>query len=500
MGVAPILPQDNEIVQFRIRTWCLGIIAGFLFTWPLLLFGGPIYIADSVAYYKGGDAAVEFAISKLHRQGDAFPSGVSQSTYSRQPPAVGEAIPVPASQSTEATGVRSIVYSVIAYILGAPSGKMVLLAIAQGLAAGLVFAAFLETFAAQTYKSGLVAALVLATCTPLSFICIFVVPDIFAGLLITTLLALGIAVERMSVTMRLFFVASTALAVSVHASHPPLAAIVTLACVISRIYRGDPRTSHLLWLVAPLTLGMAVTLAANLIGFGETSLAAKRYPLTLARSISDGPARWYLERHCTEIKYTVCEIFPDGFPKDVNSFLFSSDGLEKRATPAQLDRIRTEEATIVLAAAWEYPSAEFSRLAINFLRQLVTVQPYLQFDQTVEFNSADVPVLVSESNAALRPWTLWIKHISLVAAGFSLFWMISRWHQLDLVGRQALLILLIALLSNAGICVFFSGIAGRYQARIIWVLPLLAFALHRRLDGLRMRERLHNIMPHSPAL
>ena len=474
------LSEKNDVVHIRAKTWFTGIIAGFLFTWTLIPFGGPIYIADSVAYYKGGNAAVEFVTSKFNQTSVAPRPAEPQSINGGEVKNDNAVVAKPAAQVAEATGIRSIAYSVIAYLLGAPGGTMLLLAIGQGLLVGIVFAAFLECFAVQTYRSWGVAAVILAICTPLSFVSVFLVPDIFTGMLIVALLALGVAVQRMSTSLRLLFVASAALAVSTHASHPPLAAVVTLFCIISRIYRGERKAAHLVWLVAPLLLGVAGTLVANRIGFGETSLAAKRYPLTLARSISDGPARWHLERHCKEIKYTVCEVFPEGIPKDVSSFLFSSEGLENRATPAQMDAIRAEEATIVLAAAREYPLAELSRLASNFLRQLVAVQPYLEFNQAVEFNSAGIPALVSHGNEALPLWTTWIQTLTLITAGFSLLWLISRWNKMDVVSRQATLILLMALLANAAICVFFSGIAGRYQARVIWVLPLLALALHRR--------------------
>lgn len=46
------------------------------------------------------------------------------------------------------------------------------------------------------------------------------------------------------------------------------------------------------WLAAPIVLGMLATVATGLVGFGTASVAPKRFPLTLARSIEDGPARW----------------------------------------------------------------------------------------------------------------------------------------------------------------------------------------------------------------
>lgn len=479
---------STDKIQIKSRNWLRGMLAGILFSWTLLLIGGPIYIADSLAYYKGGRAAVDFATSKFERASEA-PASTSPNSTQEQELKAGERLESHISEKVpEATGVRSIAYSVMAYVLGAPNGTMMLLAIAQGLLTGLVFAYFLECFAVRSNKGVAVAAIVLAICTPLAFVSVFAVPDIYAGGLIAALIALSIAVERMSIMLRILFVSFTALAISVHASHPPLAAVVTLACMIFRIYRGDRRTVYLAWVLAPLVLGMAVTLTANRVGFGETSLAAKRYPLTLARSISDGPARWYLERHCHEIKYTVCEIFPNGFPKDITSFLFSSKGLENVATPAQMDQIRAEEFQIVLAAAWEYPMVESSKLANNFLRQLMLVQPYVQFHETVVLNSAGMPTLVSQISNSEPWWTTWIGSVSLITTVISLAWIVLRWKSMDIISKQAVAILILAILSNAAICVYFSGITGRYQARVIWLVPLLAFAIHGRLVRIELNS------------
>lgn len=481
MGPARNFVESADKIQIKPGIWLRGMLAGILFSWTLFLFGGPLYIADSLAYYKGGHAAVEFAAIKLDLASQAPALTYSNSAKGQESKASNKLGVEATARVPEAIGVRSIAYSVMAYVLGAPNGTMLLLAIAQGLLTGLMFAFFLECFTVRTNKGVAVAAIVLAICTPLAFVSVFAVPDIFAGVLIAALIALSIAVERMSIMLRILFVASAAFAISAHASHPPLAAVVTSACVIFRIYRGDRRAIHLVWVFAPLVLGMAATLTANRVGFGEMSLAAKRYPLTLARSISDGPARWYLERHCGELKYTVCEIFPNGFPKDINNFLFSSKGLENLATPAQMDQIRAEEFSIVLAAAWEYPIVESSKLANNFLRQLILVQPQVQLDETIVVNSAGVPTIVSHRSNPLPLWTTWIGRMALITTVISLGWIALRWKRIDIISKQAVAILILAIFSNAAICVFFSGITGRYQARVIWLVPLLAFAIYGRL-------------------
>ena len=70
----------------------------------------------------------------------------------------------------------------------------------------------------------------------------------------------------------------------------------------------------------------------SLVGFGEASVAPKRYPFALARSVADGPGLWHLEKHCDTYHYAVCEVFDD-IPKGVGEFLWEETGLRYRATP-----------------------------------------------------------------------------------------------------------------------------------------------------------------------
>jgi len=49
------------------RFLLFSLLAALLFSWPLLVFGSPSYIQDSAAYYKGGRAAVSYAVAELDR-------------------------------------------------------------------------------------------------------------------------------------------------------------------------------------------------------------------------------------------------------------------------------------------------------------------------------------------------------------------------------------------------------------------------------------------------
>ena len=52
---------------------------------------------------------------------------------------------------------------------------------------------------------------------------------------------------------------------------------------------------------------------------GEASVAPKRLPILLARSIDDGPGARFLAEACPEAGFALCDIFPAGVPDDLNA-------------------------------------------------------------------------------------------------------------------------------------------------------------------------------------
>ena len=107
------------------------LIFALLLLWPLILFGGPSYIADSASYLKGGKVAVEFVSSKL------FPQP-SQAPAPGLPAAKAPDLPVAPSFHEAPKGARSVTYSVTAYLLRWPGMDMTALALAQILCAAFL--------------------------------------------------------------------------------------------------------------------------------------------------------------------------------------------------------------------------------------------------------------------------------------------------------------------------------------------------------------------------
>lgn len=467
---APAITGSNPFVRLDLRLLLVSMLAGLLFLWPMLAYGRPGNLQDSAAYYKGGREAVAFALGKLH----ASPPATS-STAPVAGPASSVATP-PVHDPHQVRGARSIAYSVAAYVLGAPRPKMWLLAAAQAFSTGFLCAVVLLLFGSGI-RGSLTKLAVVAAATPVAFVVSLTVPDIFAGLVILAIALLAAFYRSLSPGVRIVSILIGAAGITFHASHLPIGLGVTalaLALLLLAFRRGDP---VLPWqwvsVLAPFVLGAALTVVLNSVAFGGASLAAKRFPLTLARSVSEGPGKWYLEKNCGHLDYAICEVYPNGVPGTVHTFLWGKTGVKERATPEQLDRIRAEEAEVVLAATRAYPFQEIQRLSINLGRQLISFQPGVGLD--VRILAGPEGIATSEIVPFDPFWAEVTGALSIAAVLLSLALLTFRWRSAP--GLQPLIVMvLFGILVNAAVCVYFSGITDRYQARVIWLIPLLALA------------------------
>ena len=263
------------------------LIGTLLFLWPLLAYGRPADFQDSASYYKGGRVAVSFVLDKIHAD-EPTPA----STTAVKAPAVSAA--QPPQQPEQVRGARSIAYSIAAYVLGAPHAQMWLLIIAQTLVTAFVCSVVLLLFGANVRGASWKLA-ALAVATPAAFVTCVIVPDIFAGLVICVIALFATAFGSLSRGVRIACVLIAAAGIAFHASHEPLALGLT-AIAASWMFlnaRGKAPIPRQQWAVlfAPLLLGVAVSVALNFAAFGGGGLTGKRYPLTLARSVAEGPGR-----------------------------------------------------------------------------------------------------------------------------------------------------------------------------------------------------------------
>lgn len=463
------------MVRFdRALAWRALVFAAFLL-WPLILFGRPTYLmGDSLAYLNTGQQAVEF-----------FESGISSRIASRTPPGAGNHPEVanakPVARGADTKTARSVPYSVAAYALRWPGQDLTGLAIAQVLAVSIVCAIAGSVLGMRRLRSYVAVAALVAFATPLAAFTAYTIPDIWAGILLGAMTLLIATANRLSTGIKLFLAGAVVFAVTAHASIPPVAA--GMAIIGAVLYFVQRRFGLILpartlaWLLLPLLLGFGTNIAINYISFGKVSATGKRIPTALARSISQGPGKWYLEEQCKIPRYAVCEIYGTKIPGTINGFLFDKNSLSDLATPEQMDRIRAQESEIVLQAAMTYPGVEMRRLSFGILRQLVKFDLGMtNFDRRVEIGADGVPRLVAtgHDNSALLG-TMDVLVIILLTA--SALWACLRWRVLQAEERAMLMLLFIGMLGNALVCSVFSGIAERYQARIIWLFPVFILSM-----------------------
>lgn len=321
----------------------------------------------------------------------------------------------------------------------------------------------------------------LALLTPVAWSATTAMPDILAGVALLGSIPLTLYLERLGVVERIVLVLLLALAITAHVSHLPLA-LATLATgaamrfLLRRSNRAE-KTHDALWILSAPLLALTATFALSYVGFGTASVAPKRYPILLARSVSDGPGLRYLQTHCGTEKYAICEVFGTDFPTHPGEFLWAPTGVRYRATPVQMERIRAEEWPIVRRAAAEYPMLQLASSMRNFLWQFGSFGL-----GKVDFRAALVVgptgrvdlVNVAEDRPLLRRW---LSVAIYVFFGASLAILYRMRHRLTELERRALLLVGVGLVSNAAICGVLSGVADRYQARVAWAVPLLAMLI-----------------------
>ena len=464
--------------RFALRTAILSI----LLLWPLLVFGRPSYFPDSAAYQKGGRVAVTFALAKLHLATPETLTPQHAVSTAGAEPALAE-VPSASADGANAKAARSITYSVIAYVLRGPGQSMIYLSVFHAISLAFVALVLFEGIAGRRgWRDFAAMAAGFAFLTTAAPVTTGIIPDVFAAIIIAVQLLLTFYWRRLGWPTMLVLILLSAFAVSSHASHPPLA--LGMAVVASMWLFWVRRTNpHPVWHSiavnwAPSLIGIVLVLASGVVGFGEVSMAPKRYPLALARAIDNGPARWYLQKHCERPEYAVCEIYGTAIPNTVEEFLWLPGGVVQRATPEQLDRIRAEESTIIWRTTLAYPGAQLANIVHDIPSQLIAFDVKTrQYFTSIVTEADGKPAVLGNNIQDEKPLLRWLNIFMTIGVLISTVFLALRLRRMTLQERGLLAMLFAGLLINASVCALFSGVASRYQARVIMILPLVAIAI-----------------------
>ena len=456
----------------------LFLLTTLLLTWPMWVNGAPFYSGDSASYLRGGSFGFDTGLQILDHWWNAIADASPVTSIGEEPKAIV------AAAVAESRGVRSVIYSVTTYLFRWPGQSLIALGILQASTVALAIGFMRSKLSPRAdFQASLAAAGAISLLTTASWYAAYAMPDIFAGIAIAGAIVLTLCFDRIGAAARISLVLLIAYCITVHGTHLPLAFVVLLAgalagFLIQRSRRGDAATPAL-WFVSPVVLAVVALLGTSYVAFGEASLAPKRYPIQLARSVADGPGAWHLRDHCATERYAICEIFGTTPPRKPGDFLWSRDGVRYRATPEQMDRIRAEESLIVRRAAMEYPAEQFRLSATNIARQLTMFGPDdLEFGQRLVGRGDPTLIQISADRPGLTAIGEVVVYLSFALSVLLLFAIRRQLRPLEVA---AVAVVVIGLLANAAICGILSGVTDRYQGRVAWLLPAAAILILLRI-------------------
>jgi hypothetical protein len=471
------------------------VLAAAVLLWPLLVAGRPTLFADTGAYWRQGRTVVVQGLGLDRAAPDPFDLTLGGQV-------VGHQVVRDPKIASSFLGARSAIYGVFLFA-SQRIGTLWLTAALQALCAAavihVVWRAAAPRAPAWTY-AGLMAGLAAATSLP--FYAGFAMPDVFAGLDLLIAAALTFYWDRLGRRTRLALWLLLAVSLSFHASHLMLMA-ATAAAAAYGLWRLGASAGQIRLRVGVLAAAIAAAaIAAAGAGAGMQTLTgtpAHSPPFLTARLLADGPGRTYLRRACAHAEpFRLCR-FKD-LPLDrSDAILWWNDprqGVFMTSPLAERLALEAEQPRFVRAVIAADPLGVAGAGLRDFAVQLASffvddpLHDPCQMTRFWYWSQSTAKVLVVDPGRCgagpaltLSPTLLFALHaMALVAAGFGLFRLAlgrrcapaGAGEALDDEGRivAAAALIVAAIAANAAICGVLSGPFARYEARLIWLLPM----------------------------
>jgi hypothetical protein len=366
---------------------------------------------------------------------------------------------------------------------------------AQGLIAShLVWLAQRMARGAATPGAHLLVCAVLAGLSSAPWFVATLMPDAFTALAPLCLLLLGFGGLRRWEAAWVVMVGT--LAIAVHLSHLPTAlAVLLLVALLAR------RVAPVLRAALPVGLAVLLLFGANLATFGRATLSPHGAVFLLARLQQDGPAVATLRAHCPAAGWHLCG-FVAQLPIDSDEFLWDGTSPLNRNADGSARRMGGEqgsaEARAIIAVTLRERPLEVARAMLgNLVTQLGLVGVGDTLVDTFLAVSARRPIAAAfparelaafDAGAQMRgvlparaePFL--VGHLPVLVLSLFLalaqLWRAARARDTK---RAALLAgALVAVLANAFATGALSKPHERYQARIVWLLPLVVVVVALR--------------------
>jgi hypothetical protein len=240
----------------------------------------------------------------------------------------------------------------------------------------------------------------------------------------------------------------------------------------------------------PLILAIVLLLVGSWLGFGVLSLTPRSPPFLLARSWEDGPVRAYLQTHCDQQTWVLCSRLQT-LPSSAQELLWAREHSYWAMDETTRAAVRTQELALLVRAIASHPLLQLEAALRNAGLQLVRfglADLVLGRGAAVtlqDYTFLYLPVAPAARHG-LRPFTIVIYVATAISACVLAvwFWRAARNPMTPVLG-----FILMGVVLNGILCGVLSGPHDRYQARVIWLVPLLALALSLARDQAFSRSR-----------
>ena len=498
--------------RWTVRQWVLALLASLTLLWPALVNGGPFWFPDTPTYIRGADAAFVYVTGQRSEWSDRIKIAPTSAASAESKIEPGNA---QAGQITPTRPVlvgRSIYYGFLLYMflsLGGPWLAVTAQCLGVGLLGTYAIWRVLHLAGSRHASKAWLAMPVLAVVSPLAYFACMFMPDVYAGLGLLTLSVALAYWSRLSVVDRVVFLGSSAIMATFHSTHILIFAALTGVMVLRAILLRSK-------LSVPLVVGgvaIVAGLASNAIFAAgvrhATSVEPESPPFLTARLQEHELGLAFLKDTCADdgSTFVVCK-YADRLPLDSDTFLWSEEqgeGIVQTIPATERRAMAAQDKPFFLAVAAHDPVRFAGVVVASTLEQLVSFDmlvfnyPHRAPDDIAKAHPNAVTDHILATRAAhgtmpVQPMLI-VSIVSALISTILALWLLVRFVRIGKVGDEIsafIALIIMGVLANAMICGALSGPKGRYQMRLIWIVPAAALVVvgSHGLPGQRREDAL----------
>jgi hypothetical protein len=319
-----------------------------------------------------------------------------------------------------------------------------------------------------------------------------IMPDLFTGVMIWTTILLFFSEKKLSRTILIVGISFSAI---VHNSNLlTMSIIVMLIFLVAFIFKIKQMKKQLPFLASLVVFLWLLVPSVNYLFMKEWYVSKSGNVFLMGKMIQTGIIKDYLDEECQNNNYELC-LFKDSLPKYAYEFLWNDN------SPLYYGDCAKEGGW---STCWKVKSGEYRKIILGALKKPHLLSKYLKIStidvgrQIVYFDMIHFSNLGGKGSAFdeiikcyFDDYNLFVKskqytqtifyrvqnsiqRIAIVASTFIIILLaFAKKTGIKKILKITTLVLSIGLVVNAAICATLAIVEGRYQGRIIWLIPLL---------------------------